>query len=105
MAAVADGMAITAAARHFSVSRDASHDWRHRLAETASVGPCPARGGRPRRRDAADDAALAAAIDAHPDRTIDELRAWWAETHGSSIPATTMRRAIARRDRPLTKRA
>ena len=104
MAAVADGMAITEAAHTFSVSRDAIHDWRHRLTATASVAPRPASGGRPRRLDGAAEAALAAHIDADPDRTIAERCAWRTEADGDTLPAATMRRTIARLDRPLKKR-
>jgi transposase len=105
MRALADGASITEAARRFSVSRDAITDWRDHLAATGSVTPRPATGGHPRRLTADDDTAIAAHIDAHPDRTIAELCAWWAETHGIQIPYTTMWRAVARLDRPLKKRA
>jgi transposase len=105
MAAVATGRTITEVARNFSVSRDAIHDWKRRHAETGSCAPAPGRGGRRPALSPAQDLLLRDRIDAVPDATIDELRAWLAKTHGLVIGHGTMVRAIARIDRPRKKRA
>lgn len=105
MAAVADGGSIAEVAARFSVSRDAVSDWKRRLAETASVAPKPRRGGRPRALSPEQDALLRERIDAVPDATVDELRAWLAAVHGVVVGHGTVWRAIVRLDRPRKKRA
>ncbi len=105
MAAVATGRSITEGAQAFSVSRDAMYDWTRRLAETASCAPAPHPGGRPPALSPAQDVLLRDRIDAVPDATIAELRAWLASTHGIVIGHGTMVRAIERIDRPRKKRA
>lgn len=104
MAAVAAGCPITEVARHFSVSRDAIHDGKRRLAETASWAPSPRCGGRPRALSPTQDLLLRDRIDAVPDATIDELQAWLASTHDIVVGHGTVCRAIARIDRPRKKR-
>ena len=105
MAAVASGRSIAEVARDFAVSRDAIHDWTRRLAETGSLAPRTARTGRPRALSPEQDGLLRDRIDAVPDATIEDLRAWLASAHGIVIGHGTMVRAIARIDRPRKKRA
>ena len=104
MAAVATGRSITEVASQFSVSRDAIHDWKRRHAETGSWAPTPRRGGRSPALSPAQDRLLRDQIDAVPDATIDELRAWLATTHDIVIGHGTMFRAIERVDRTRKKR-
>ena len=105
MAAVASGCSIAEVAQTFSVSPDAIYDWKRRLAKTNSCAPAPPSRGRPPILSPAQDLLLRDRIDAVPDATIEEHRAWLASAHGIVIGHGTICRAIARIDRPRKKRA
>lgn len=105
MAVVADGGSIAEIAQRFSASVDAIYDWKRRQTETASVAPCVGRGGRPRRLTPEQDRLLRDRIDAVPDATIGELRAWLDVDHQIVVGWTTVWRAVARLDRTRKKRA
>lgn len=105
MSAVTDGCSIAEAAQRFSVSVDAISDWKRRQRDTASLAPATRRGGRPRRLTPVHDRALQDHIDAVPDATLTELQRWLASEHDLAVGRGTVGRAVARLDRPRTKRA
>ena len=93
--AVADGLPMREAARRFDVAVTTVKRAVVQQRETGSLRRKPS-SGRPRaiRRD--QEAALRARLEAAPDATLLEHRAWWAEQHGQQLSEATMWRAIRR---------
>jgi len=96
------GLAQAEATRTFGVPDRTIRRWRQQRRETGSVEP-RARPGRQRHIGVADEAALRAQVQAHPDATLAEHGATWAATHGMQLSVATMSRAIARLGLPLKK--
>jgi transposase len=82
LAAVDGGMAARAAARLFRVSVSYIYKALIRRRRTGEATASSRRGHRPRKRSVAQEAALAAHIEAHPDLTLAALQAWLLAEHG-----------------------
>lgn len=89
------GMSPAAATRTFGVSERTMRRWRQDRRETGRSGP-RFRAGRTRAIPPAQEPALRAQVAQHPDATLAEHGAIWAQTHGVQLSAATLCRAIAR---------
>ena len=96
LAAVDDGMAARAAAKLFRVSVSYIYKALIRRRRTGAVSASTCRGHRPRKLLPAQEAALAAHIDAHPDLTLAALQAWLVAEHGVRLSNGAMWAAVAR---------
>jgi transposase len=101
--AVAAGQSYLEVARRFAIGRSTVHRWvtQQQTTGTVAAKPIP---GRPRAIRPADEPALVAQVQAHPDATLAEHCAWWQERAGRSVSVTTMHRAFARLRWPRKKR-
>jgi transposase len=93
--AVADGQPMREAARRFGVAVTTVKRALVQQRETGSLTrkPIP---GCPRRIGKDQDAILLAWLEAEPDATVLEHRAWWAEHQGQQLSEATMWRAMHR---------
>lgn len=82
MAAVDGGMAARAAASVFQVRVSYIYKALIRRRRTGAVGANPSRGHRPRKPTPAQEAALAAHVEAHSDMTLAAMQAWLEAEHG-----------------------
>lgn len=96
MAAVDGGMAVRAAAKLFRVSVSYIYKALIRRRQTGAVSASTRRGHRPRKLLPAQEAALAAHIEAHPDLTLAALQAWLLAEHGVRLSNGAMWSAVAR---------
>jgi transposase len=93
--AVADGLPMREAARRFSVAVTTVKRAVVHQRETGSLArkPIP---GRPRAIRREHEAILRVRLEAAPDATVVEHRAWWAEHQGQQLSEATMWRALHR---------
>jgi transposase len=104
LAAVDGGMAARAAAKLFGVSVSYIYKALIRRRRTGEVSASKRRGHRPRKLSPAQEAALAAHIEAHPDLTLAALQAWLLAQHGVRLSNGAMWSAVARLGLSFKKR-
>ena len=104
LAAVDGGMAARAAAGLFRVSVSYIYKAVIRRRRTGQVTASPRRGHRPRKLSPAQEAALAAYIETHPDLTLAALRAWLLAEHEVRLSNGAMWSAVARLGLSFKKR-
>ena len=104
LAAVDGGLAARAAAKLFRVSVSYIYKALIRRRRTGEVSASPRRGHRPRKLSPAQEAAVAAHIEAHPDLTLAALRAWLLAEHGVRLSNGAMWSAVARLGLSFKKR-
>ena len=104
LGAVDGGMAARAAARLFRVSVSYIYKALIRRRRTGEVSASSRRGHRPRKLTAAQEAALAAHIAAHPDLTLAALQIWLLEEHAVRLSNGAMWSAVARLGLSFKKR-
>ena len=95
IAAVDGGMARSAAARAFDVSRATVKRYRALRGETGGLVPRPRRGPAPI-KTAALAAALPARLEAEPAATLAEHCAWYEQVSGVRVSDATLSRVIGR---------
>jgi transposase len=105
LAAVDGGMAARAAAELFRVSVSYLYKALIRRRRTGQVIASPRRGHRPRKLSPAQETALAAHIEAHPDLMLAALQAWLLAEHGVRLSNGAMWSAVARLGLSLKKDA
>jgi transposase len=104
LAAVDGGMAARVAAELFRVSVSYIYKALIRRRRTGQVMASPRRGHRPRKLSPAQDVALAAHIEAHPDLTLAALQAWLLAEHEVRLSNGAMWSAVARLGLSFKKR-
>ena len=104
LAAVDGGMAARAAAQLFRVSVSYIYKALIRRRRTGEASASPRRGHRPRKLSPAQEAALAARIEAHPDLTLAALQAWLLAEHAVWLSNGAMWSAVARLGLSFKKR-
>jgi transposase len=104
LAAIDGGMAVRAAAKLFRVSVSYIYKALIRRRRTGEASASARRGHRPRKLSPAQEAALAAHIEAHPDLTLAMLQAWLMATHGVRLSNGAMWSAVARLGLSFKKR-
>lgn len=110
LAAVDGGLGAYRVAELFSVSVSYIYKALDRRRITGESGPNPNRGHRPRKLSGEQEAALAAHIVAHPDRTLAQLQDWLEAEHGvrlsdGAIWATVDRLGLSFKKNPARIRA
>lgn len=93
--AVASGLSVVEVARITGVSESSIRRYRRTVAAGASLEPGAAPGG-PRKIPGDDEAALRAQVAAHPDATLAEHGAMWADAGHATVSVATMHRALVR---------
>jgi transposase len=96
LATIDGGMAARAAAELFRVSVSYIDKALIRRRRTGQVIASTRRGHRPRKLSPAQEAALAAHIEAHPDLKLAALQAWLMAAHGVRLSNGAMWSAVAR---------
>jgi len=96
LAAIDGGMTTRAAARLFRVSVSYIYKALIRRRRTGETTASSRRGHRPRKLSPAQEATLAAHIEAHPDLTLAALQAWLLAEHGVRLSNGAMWSAVAR---------
>jgi transposase len=96
LAAVDGGLAARAAAKLFQVSVLYIYKALIRRRRSGEVSASPRRGHRARKLSPAQEAALAARIDAQPDLTLAALQTWLLAEHGVRLSNGAMWSAVAR---------
>lgn len=104
LAAVDGGMAARAAAALFRVSVSYIYKALIRRRRTGEASASRCRGHRPRKLSPAQEDALAAHIEAHPDLTLAALQAWLLAEHGVRLSNGAMWSAVARLGLSFKKR-
>jgi transposase len=104
LAAVDGGMAARVAARLFRVSVSYIYKALIRRRRTGETSASARRGHRPRKLTTAQEAALAAHIEAHPDLTLAALQVWLLAEHGVRLSNGAMWSAVARLGLSFKKR-
>jgi len=104
LAAVDGGMAARAAAKLFRVSVSYIYKALIRRRRTGERSASARRGHRPRKLSPAQEAALAAHIEAHPDLTLAALQAWLLAEHEVRLSNGAMWSAVARLGLSFKKR-
>jgi len=104
LAAVDGGMAARAAARLFRVSVSYIYKALIRRRRTGEVSASSRRGHRPRKLNPAQEAALAAHIEAQPDLTLAALQGWLLAAHGVRLSNGAMWSAVTRLGLSFKKR-
>ena len=104
LAAVDGGMAVRAAARLFRVSVSYIYKALIRRRRTGETSASSRRGHRPRKLSAAQEAALAAHIETHPDLTLAVLQSWLLAEHEVRLSNGAMWAAVARLGLTFKKR-
>jgi transposase len=104
LAAVDGGMAARAAAKLFRVSVSYIYKALIRRRRTGETSASPRRGHRPRKLSPAQEAALAARIEAHPDLTLAALQGWLLAEHGVRLSNGAIWSAVARLGLSFKKR-
>lgn len=100
--AMASGMPAAEVAQLFDVSESSLFRWHRQQRTDGDVTPGTS-SGRPRTISAAQEDALRAQVAAHPDATLAEHCAQWAEDHGGAVSPATMYRTLAGLGLPLKK--
>jgi transposase len=93
--AVDRGVPRREVAEQFQVSPRSIKRWLRRRRELGHLAVSP-RPGAPARKMGPLRAGLRARLEAHPDATLEEHCARWAEAHGVRVSTATMSRVIAR---------
>jgi transposase len=104
LAAIDGGMAARAAAKLFRVSVSYIYKALIRRRRTGAVSASTRRGHRPRKLSPAQEAALAARLEAHPDHTLAALQAWLLDEHGVRLSNGALWSAVARLGLSFKKR-
>ena len=104
LAAVDGGMAARAAAKLFRVSVSYIYKAVIRRRRTGEASARTRRGHRPRKLSPAQEAALRAHIEAHPDLTLAALQAWLLAEHAVRLSNGAMWSAVARLGLSFKKR-
>ena len=104
LAAVDGGMAARAAAKLFRVSVSYIYKAVIRRRRTGETTASSRRGHRPRKLSPAQEAALSAHIEAHPDVTLAALQAWLLAEHGVRLSNGAMWLAVSRLGLSFKKR-
>jgi transposase len=104
LAAVDGGMAARAAAKLFLVSVSYVYKAVIRRRRTGEASASTRRGHRPRKLSPAQEAALTAHIEAHPDLTFAALQAWLLGEHAVRLSNGAMWSAVARLGLSFKKR-
>ena len=104
LAAVDGGMAARAASRLFRVSVSYIYKALIRRRRTGEVSASLRRGHRPRKLNPAQEAALAAHIEAQPDLTLAALQEWLLAEHGVRLSNGAMWSAVTRLGLSFKKR-
>jgi transposase len=104
LAAVDGGMAARAAAKLFLVSVSYVYKAVIRRRRTGEASASTRRGHRPRKLSPAQEAALTAHIEAHPDLTLAALQAWLLGEHAVRLSNGAMWSAVARLGLSFKKR-
>jgi len=104
LAAIDGGMAVRSAAPLFRVSVSYIYKALIRRRRTGEASASSRRGHRPRKLTPAQEAALAAHIEAHPDLTLAALQAWLLAGHGVRLSNGAMWSAVARLGLSFKKR-
>ncbi len=104
LAAVDGGMAARAAASVFRVSVSYIYKALIRRRRTGETSASTRRGHRPRKLTPAQEAALAAHIEADPDITLAALQSWLEREHGVRLSNGAMWLAVARLGLSFKKR-
>jgi transposase len=104
LAAVDGGMAARAAAKLFRVSVSYIYKALIRRRRTGETSASTRRGHRPRKLSPAQEAALAAYIETHPDLTLAALQVWLLTEHGVRLSNGAMWSAVARLGLSFKKR-
>jgi transposase len=104
LAAIDGGMAARSAARVFRVSVSYIYKALIRRRRTGEVSASSRRGHRPRKLTLAQEAALAAHIEAHPDITLAALQTWLAGEHAVRLSNGAMWSAVDRLGLSFKKR-
>ena len=104
LGAVDGGMAARVAAKLFRVSVSYIYKALIRRRRTGEVSASAQRGHRPRKLTPAQEVALAARIEAHPDLTLAALQAWLLAEHGVRLSNGAMWSAVARLGLSFKKR-
>ena len=104
LAAVDGGMAVRVAAQLLRVSVSYIYKALIRRRRTGETNASTRRGHRPRKLTPAQEAALAAHIEAHPDLTLAALQAWMLAEHGVRLSNGAMWSAVARLGLSFKKR-
>ena len=104
LAAIDGGMAARSAASVFRVSVSYIYKALIRRRRTGETTASSRRGHRPRKLSAAQEAALATHIEAHPDLTLTALQAWLLEEHRVRLSNGAMWSAVARLGLSFKKR-
>ena len=93
---------IPQAARRYKVSQPSLERWLAKYRKTGSCAPLPHTGGVPRRLAAADSV-IRAAVQAQPDRTLQELCEQVEKETGIQSDTSMMCRELARLELPRKK--
>jgi len=104
LTAVEGGVAVRAAARLFGVSVSYIYKALIRRRRTGEASASARRGHRPRKLSPAQEAALAARIEAQPDLTLAALQAWLLTEHDVRLSNGAMWSAVARLGLSFKKR-
>jgi transposase len=104
LAAIDGGMAARAAAKLFRVSVSYIYKALIRRRRTGEVSASSRRGHRPRKLNPAQEAGLAAHIEAQPDLTLAVLQGWLLTEHGVRLSNGAMWSAVARLGLSFKKR-
>jgi transposase len=101
--AVEQGLPKPQVAQVFGVSLRTINRYLRQQQETGTLTPKPIP-GRPRAIAGAQQAALTAQVQAHPDATLEEHCGTWMQTQGQRVSVATMGRALRRLGWPRKKR-
>ena len=104
LGAIDTGMAARSAARLFRVSVSYIYKALIRRRRTGETTASWRRGHRPRKLNPAQEAALAAHIEANPDLTLKALQVWLLAEHGVRVSNGAMWSAVARLGLSFKKR-
>jgi transposase len=104
LAAVDGGIAVRAAAAVFRVSVSYIYKALIRRRRTGEASASRHRGHRPRKLRPAQEAALAAHVEAHPDLTLAALQTWLLAEHGVRLSNGAIWSAVARLGLSFKKR-
>ena len=104
LAAVDGGMAARAAAAVFQVSVSYIYKALIRRRRTGEASASSARGHRPRKLTPAQEAALAAHVEANSDATLAALQSWLEAEHGIRLSSGAMWMTVDRLGLTLKKR-
>jgi transposase len=101
--AAASGLALVAIERRTGGSARSISRWQRQVATGVSLAPRASPGG-PRQIRAAEERPLRDQVAQHPDATLAEHGAWWAEAGHARVSRATMSRQLTRMGLPLKTR-